>query len=160
MKALKLIGLQIKVNFGISALRWYLKNDLKRFFGSVGLVLLVAVSIGPLFFLYLSMLQSAYDPAGALGQPGAIIASAVVLSSLLVLVFGLTYVMSVFYFSKDLSLLVPLPLLPGEILGAKFTVVLLYDYLTAAPFYLPALWVYGVNSGSGPLYWIAGIMIL
>ncbi len=159
MKALKLIGLQIKVNFGISALRWYLKNDLKRFFGSVGLVLLVAVSIGPLFFLYLSMLQSAYDLAGALGQPGAIIASAVVLSSLLVLVFGLTYVMSVFYFSKDLSLLVPLPLLPGEILGAKFTVVLLYDYLTAAPFYLPALWVYGVNSGSGPLYWIAGIMI-
>ncbi|HOL17123.1 MAG TPA: hypothetical protein PLY40_02410, partial [Bacillota bacterium] len=75
MKALKLIGLQIKVNFGISALRWHLENDLKRFFGSVGLILLVAVSIGPLFFFYLRMLQSAYDLAGALGQPGVIIAS-------------------------------------------------------------------------------------
>ncbi len=159
MKMLKLIGLQLKVNFGISALRWYLKNDIKRFLGALGLVLLVVVSIGPIFYLYLRLLQSAYDIMAVLGQTGVILASAVVLSSLLVLVFGLTYVMSVFYFSRDLSLLVPLPFLPRDILGAKFFVVLLYDYLTIAPFYLPALWVFGVNSGAGPLYWITGMVV-
>lgn len=159
MKMLKLIGLQLNVNFGISALRWYLKNDIKRFLGALGLALLVVVSIAPIFYIYLRMLQSAYDITAVLGQTGVILASAVVLSSLLVLVFGLTYVMSVFYFSRDLSLLVPLPFVPRDILGAKFTVVLLYDYLTISPFYLPALWVYGVNSGAGPLYWISGIVI-
>ena len=81
------------------------------------------------------------------------------LSSLLVLVFGLTYVISVFYFSRDLSLLVPLPLLPRDILGAKYFVVLILDLLTVAPFFLPALWVFGVNRGAGLLYWVSGILI-
>lgn len=156
---LKLIGLQLNVNFGISALRWYLKNDIKRFLGALGLVLLVVVSIGPIFYLYLRILQSAYDITAMLGQPGVILASAVVFPSMLVLVFGLTYVMSVFYFSRDLSLLVPLPFLPRDILGAKFSVVLLYDYLTISPFYLPALWVFGVKSGAGPLYWVTGLVV-
>ena len=115
---LKLLGLQLKVNFGISALRWYLKNDPKRFLGSVGLAVLVIVSLAPIFYLYVQMMQSAYAIAAGLGQAGVVLASAVVLSSLLVLVFGLTYVISVFYFSRDLSLLVPLPLLPRDILGA------------------------------------------
>ena len=159
MKMLKLLRLQLKVNFGVSALRWYLKNDLKRFLGSVGLAVLVIVSLAPIFYLYVRMLQSAYTITAGLGQTEIILASAVVLSSLLVLVFSLTYVMSVFYFSRDLSLLVPLPLLPQDILVAKFSVVLILDFLTVAPFYLPALSVFGVNSGAGPLYWVAGILI-
>jgi ABC-2 type transport system permease protein len=159
MKMLKLLGLQLKVNFGISALRWYLKNDPKRFLGSVGLAVLVIVSLAPIFYLYVQMMQSAYAIAAGLGQAGVVLASAVVLSSLLVLVFGLTYVISVFYFSRDLSLLVPLPLLPRDILGAKYFVVLILDLLTVAPFFLPALWVFGVNRGAGLLYWVSGILI-
>jgi len=159
MKMLILLGLQLKVNFGISALRWYLKNDPKRFLGSVGLAVLVIVSLSPILFVYAQMMQSAYVIAAGLGQPGIILASTVVLSSLMVLVFSLTYVMSVFYFSRDLSLLVPLPLLPRDILGAKFFVVLILDILTIAPFYLPSLLVFGVNSGAGLLYWVAGIFI-
>ena len=111
----------------------------------------VIVSLSPILFVYAQMMQSAYVIAAGLGQPGIILASTVVLSSLMVLVFSLTYVMSVFYFSRDLTLLVPLPLLPRDILGAKFFVVLILDYLTVAPFYLPALSVFGVNSGAGLL---------
>lgn len=52
MRILKLIVLQLKVNFGLSALRWYLKNDLKRFLGGVGLVALVIIGAWPRFFIF------------------------------------------------------------------------------------------------------------
>ena len=159
MKMLKLLGLQLKVNFGLSALRWYLQHDPRRFWGSVGLVLLVIAGIAPILYPYVQMMETAYAISAGLGQPGLIIALAVVLSSLLVLVFSLTYVLSVFYYSRDLSLLLSLPLEPRDILGAKFFVVWILDLLTMAPFYLPALWVFGVNSGAGPLSWLAGIFI-
>jgi ABC-2 type transport system permease protein len=159
MKMLRLIGLQLKVNFGLSALRWYLKHDLKKFLSSLGIIALMIVGVGPLFFLYLRLVQEMYKVAFLFGQTEVVLASSLVLSSLLVLFFGLAFVMSVFYFSRDLSLLVPLPLLPRQILGAKFSVVLIYDYLTVLPFYLPALWVYGANSGAGPLYWLAGAAV-
>lgn len=104
-------------------------------------------------------MQEAYTVTALLGQAEVLLASAVMLASLLVLFLGLTFVMSVFFFSRDLSLLVPLPLRPGTILGAKFAVVLLYEYLTVAPFYLPALWVYGTNTGAAPGFWITGALI-
>lgn len=159
MKMLQLIKLQLKVNFGISALRWYLRNDIKRFFGQIGLFAIVVASIAPIFYLYLRLLESAYRITAMLGQTEVILALAALISSMLVLVFGFTYIFSVFYFSRDLSLLVPLPLKPGQILGAKFTLVLFYNYLTITPFYLPALWVYGVNSGAGLIYWIGGAIV-
>lgn len=159
MKMLKLLGLQLKVNFGLSALRWYLQHDPRRFWGSMGLALLVIAGIAPILYPYVQMMETAYAISAGLGQPGLIIALAVVLSSLLVLVFSLTYVLSVFYYSRDLSLLLSLPLEPRDILGAKFFVVWILDLLTMAPFYLPALWVFGVNSGAGPLSWLAGIFI-
>lgn len=159
MSMLRLIKLQLKVNFSISALRWYLRNDIKRFLGHIGLVSIVVVSVAPIFYLYTWLLGSAYRITAMLGQTEVILALAALFSSLLVLIFGFTYLLSVFYFSRDLSLLVPLPLKPGDILGAKFTLVLFYNYLTITPFYLPALWVYGVNSGAGPLYWIGGAVI-
>ncbi|MGB4565160.1 MAG: hypothetical protein WBJ00_10380, partial [Dethiobacteria bacterium] len=156
MMMLKLIGLQLKVNFNLSALKWYFKHDFKRFAGLLGLVVLVIVGISPIFFLYLMLVEASYDILLPLGQTEVVLASALVLASLLVLLFGLAFVMSVFYFSRDLSLLVPLPLQPRDILGSKFLVVLLYDYLTVTPFFLPALWVYGVNTGAGVLYWVLG----
>lgn len=156
MMMLKLIGLQLKVNFNLSALKWYFKHDFKRFAGPLGLVVMVIVGIAPIFFLYLMLVEASYDILLPLGQTEVVLASALVLASLLVLLFGLAFVMSVFYFSRDLSLLVPLPLQPRDILGSKFLVVLLYDYLTVTPFFLPALWVYGVNTGAGVLYWVLG----
>lgn len=159
MKMLTLIWLQLRVNFGLSALNWYRKKDIKKLLGSLGIIALVFMGIGPIFFLYLRLLQEMYKAALRIGQTQLVLVSALVLSSLLVLVFALSFVMSVFYFSRDLSLLVPLPLFPSHILGAKFVVVLIYDYLTISPFYLPALWVYGNNTGAGPLFWLTGMAV-
>lgn len=161
MNIFKLISIQLRINLGFSALRWYMKHDLKKFLGAVGIVALIIFSLGPVFFIYLRLLQGAYQVTAELGQPEVVLATGLMISAMLVLFFGLTMVMSVFFFSRDLSILVPLPLQPGMIVGSKFAVIIFYEYLTIAPFLIPAIWVYGSGSGSGadPLYWVISLMV-
>jgi ABC-2 type transport system permease protein len=94
-----------------------------------------------------------------MGQPEVVLATGLMISSMLVLFFGLTMVLSVFFFSRDLSILVPLPLQPGAIMGSKFAVIIVYEYLTIAPFLIPANWVFGISSGAGLLYWIIALPV-
>ena len=159
MNIFKLTLIQLRINLGLSALRWYMKNDLKKFLGAIGIIALVIFSLGPVFFLYLKLLQGAYQVTAEMGQPEVVLATGLMISSMLVLFFGLTMVLSVFFFSRDLSLLVPLPLQPGTIMGSKFAVIIFYEYLTIAPFLIPAIWVFGSGSGAGPVYWLMGFLI-
>ncbi len=159
MNMLRLAKLQLKVGFGLSALKWYFRNSPLKFWGGVGIVLVVILGIMPIFILYLRLVQAVFDAALMLGQPQVVLTMAMVLSAFLVFIFGIAYVMSAFYFARDLPVLVPLPLLPRHILGAKFAQVLANDYLTITPFFLPALIVYGLRSGEGLLYWLVGVFI-
>jgi len=159
MNIYKLTLIQLRINLGLSALRWYMKHDFKKFLGAVGIVALVLFSLGPMFFLYLRLLQGAYQVTAELGQSEIVLATGLMISSMLVLFFGLTMVLSVFFFSRDLSILVPLPLQPGTIMGSKFAVIIVYEYLTILPFLIPAIWVFGIGSGAGPLYWIIALLV-
>lgn len=159
MNIIKLTLIQLRINLGLSALRWYMRNDLKKFLGALGIAALVIFSLGPAFFLYLRLLQGAYQVTADLGQPEVVLATGLMVSSMLVLFFGLTMVLSVFFFSRDLSLLVPLPLQPGVIMGSKFAVIIVYEYLTIAPFLIPAIWVFGNGSNAGLLYWVIASLV-
>jgi ABC-2 type transport system permease protein len=159
MNIFKLTLIQLKINFGLSALRWYMNHDLKKFLGVIGIVALVLFSLSPIFFVYLKLLHGAYQVTAEIGQPEVVLATGLMASAMLVLFFGLTAVLSVFFFSRDLSILVPLPLQPGTIMGSKFAVIIVYEYLTIAPFLLPAIWVFGLGSNAGPLYWIIALPV-
>jgi hypothetical protein len=50
MNILKLTLIQLRINFGLSALRWYMKHDLKKFLGAIGIAALIIFSLGPVFF--------------------------------------------------------------------------------------------------------------
>lgn len=79
---------------------------------------------------------------------------------LVCLAFGVLYVISVFYFSKDLRILLPLPIRPGEIVLAKFIGVMLGEYATMLPVVAPALIVYGWLADVGPLYIPFALLII
>ncbi len=155
----QLIKLQLKVSLGLSALSWYRRHKDKRFFYGIGLVLLVVGSLSPMAWLYFRLIRTAYFTALMLGQPEAVLTMSLLSSSFFVLFFGSIYVLSAFYFSRDLSFLIPLPLQPRVILAAKFAVVLVNNYIIVAPLFLPALAVFGLNQGMGPLYWLAGLAV-
>ncbi len=100
-----------------------------------------------------------YDLLSGVNQQGIILSLGFSLVSLVVFIFGILYVLSIFYFSKDVEFFLPLPLKPNHILIAKFITVLMYEYLTEIFILLPILSVYGVKSSSGILYWIFSIII-
>ncbi len=159
MNIYKLTLIQLKISLGLSAMRWNMKHDLKKFFGAAGIIALVLFSLGPIFFLYFRMLQGTYQVTSELGQPEFVLAAGLIISTFLVFFFGLTMVLSVFFFSRDLSILVPLPLEPGTIMGSKFAVIIAYKYLTIAPFLIPAILVFGSGSGAGFLYWVIAVPV-
>lgn len=96
----------------------------------------------------------------AIGQEGMIVELICYAGALATLVFGLALVMSVFYMSRDIYNLLPLPLSPWQIVGAKFTVTLAYEYLTEVVLLGPAFLGYGVASGAGILYWLFAVAAL
>jgi ABC-2 type transport system permease protein len=94
-----------------------------------------------------------------IGQEGVVLSWGIALNSAVVFVFGVFYIISSFYFSSDIENLLPLPLKPRQIMGAKFLVVTIYEYLTTAFIFMPLLITYGVKTGSGLLYYLYGLII-
>lgn len=67
--------------------------------------------------------------------------------------------MNTFYFSEDIENLLPLPVKSSHILGAKFIVVTIFEYMTEAVILLPLLIVYGLKSDPNFLYYLYGLLI-
>jgi ABC-2 type transport system permease protein len=76
------------------------------------------------------------------GQPGLVFALSFLVAQVMALNFGVITVISVFYFSDDLSILVPLPVSAGAVVVARFLMVLSGGYLTALVVMLPAVIAY------------------
>ncbi|MDD2621202.1 MAG: hypothetical protein PHC92_11115, partial [Syntrophomonadaceae bacterium] len=144
--------------FGISV--YQIKNEKNRikYLKKIGLGLLILIGITPTIWLYVKMLIQGYDLLAPLGQEGAILTLGMVLVSSIVFVFGIFYVINFLYLAADAENLLALPLSGWQVLGARFSVVLFYEYLSALPFLLPPLLVYGVKSGASVIYWIYAVI--
>lgn len=158
-RGFRLFRTALRVNFGLSILKprqilarrrdlWMLPLSGLALAGGVSLV-----------FYYVKGAGWIFHRLQPIGQAPAMLTFAVLMGQFLVMVFGFYYVLSAFYFSRDLELLIPLPVTPAEVLGSKFSVILVNEYLTAAPLVLPVLVVYGVLSREGPPYWIRALAV-
>ena len=78
---------------------------------------------------------------------------------LVVLIMGLFLVISTFYFSSDLSILVPLPLRPSYIFTSKLATVLINELLTAAFFFVPTVIAYTRFAGGNLVYWLTLLIV-
>jgi len=142
-------------------------NLLSLKFGAVGkkqikgilLTILIIVAFLPMVAGIGTLAYGGYGMLAEIQQEGLILNLGLSVVSMAVFFFGIFYVMSVFYFSKDIESLLPLPLRPSEILAAKFTVVLCYEYLTELVFLAPVLIGFGIAAGAGIVYYLYGILI-
>lgn len=132
----------------------------KKNIAMIALYLLVAVCMIPVVKMLYDVGTGGYELLRPMRQEGLLIELACYAGALLTFVFGITMVLSVFYLSGDITNLLPLPLKPWEIVGAKFTVALLYDYLTEIVLLGPIFVGYGIASGSGILYWLFVLMAI
>ncbi|HEY8892937.1 MAG TPA: hypothetical protein VIM70_22165 [Clostridium sp.] len=131
------------------------KNGIKEIF--LGLILILALT--PMAIGFGKFIFMAYDGLHAIGQEGVILGFGLSVVSVVIFFFGIFYAMGIFYFSMDVENLLPLPLKPWHIMGAKFTVVLIYEYLTEIIFFAPTLIAFGIKSDGGALYYAYGVVI-
>ncbi|WP_040213476.1 putative ABC transporter permease subunit [Clostridium polynesiense] len=127
---------------------------------SRAMALLVVLILGfGLGLPIINLMNSFYTMLEPIGQQGLLVGMVVTLNLSILFIFGIIYVMSTFYFSKDVEFLLPLPLKPEEITLGKFSTVLLYEYLTQMLTFLFPLAFFGIRSSSGVIYWIMMIIL-
>ncbi len=153
-----LIRAGLKANFGLAILSHRLFKEKKDrwFILLLGFAILGAI---PLLYGLVSLVQEAYDALKPIGQQRALLNLGILSGQLVILIFGIFYVVSAFYFSRDLEMLIPLPLRPFEVMASKFAVILVNEYLTISFFVLPILITYGVKDRSGAGYWASAVLV-
>lgn len=125
--------------------------------GSIIILIIAGLYMGGISVAYVI---SGFDALKPFGLEPLILGIIVSLIAFLVFFFGLFYVMSVFYFSRDVEKLLPLPVTPGELIMAKFLVTLAYEYLITLVLLAPAMVTYGVMNQSGVLFYLYMVVAL
>ncbi|MGS2745647.1 putative ABC transporter permease subunit [Bacillus zanthoxyli] len=112
------------------------------------------------FLIFGSMTHGMYEGMKQLGQdPGMIIAMGLAIASIWVFLMSITNILTVFYYSNDIEMLLPLPLKPAQIIWAKFLTVLITQYVMSSFILLPIFITYGLKSGAFITYYIYMIFI-
>jgi len=158
-KLLRLIRVGLRVNFGLSLLRPKHLLENKRDLWLIPMIGLGVAGLAPVLFFYLKGIRFMYGLLAPLGQQGALLTFGLLSGQFLILVFGFYYVLSAFYFSRDLDLLVSLPVAPAQVLLSKLAVVVVNEYLTASPIVIPMLVAYGVQAKASSTYWITAVLV-
>jgi len=159
-RLLALLRTGLRQNFALALLKHKVLKERK----DIWLVLLAAIgllSLLPVLWGYVTLLRHIFSILKPMNQETALLTLAILAGQFLILVFGLFYVLSAFYFARDLEFLVSLPARPFEVIGAKFGVILVNEYLTVLFVVAPVFVVYGILAGKPIGYWpLAAIVFL
>ncbi|MDD4835304.1 MAG: transporter [Lutispora sp.] len=136
-----------------------LKTNFKLTKKSIDLGLIIVLSLLPMTGLIWTAAWEGYDIMAGVGQQGLILWTAISLVSLLTFLLGIFFIMGVFFYSNDIELLIPLPLKPWQILGAKFITVLVYEYMSQLVLFAPVLLAYGIKDNASFVYYVYGLLV-
>ena len=148
----------LRSNFGLATLKHRLLKE-KKDRWLVPLIGLAAVSVIPMFYGIVLLIENVYGVLKPMGQERALLSFGILAGQLLILLFGIYYVIAAFYFARDLEFLIPLPLRPGEVMASKFAVIVINEYLTVAAVVLPVVITVGVLARGGAGYWVNAALV-
>lgn len=94
------------------------------------------------------------------GQPEIFLNVYFLILAVLILFQTILVCTNVFYFSKDLEFILPLPLRPIEILISKYATVISKLYISEMIFALIPILIYGIRTDSSILYYIYALLVL
>ncbi|MCL2604385.1 MAG: hypothetical protein FWD90_07895 [Defluviitaleaceae bacterium] len=95
------------------------------------LIGLVVLSLAPMAWLFYYMLNSMYAFFAEFGYLDLIVGVTLNLGALIIFILSLLTAPAIFYFSKDVEYILPLPVKPVQIIGAKFAVAMVFEYILA-----------------------------
>lgn len=149
----------LKDHYGLSAAKYYYFKKRQRTWEPLVIVagLAPAVVMGMVFVW--NFTEKLFMAGLTFGQPHLALLNGALMVSLAGLFFGFFSVITAFFFSSDLDMLVPLPLYSWEVLGAKLAVVLTGQYGINLLILTP-LWArYGLLAGAGAGYILSAIVV-
>ncbi|MFZ5990120.1 MAG: putative ABC transporter permease subunit [Bacillota bacterium] len=156
---LTLTKISLNTNFGISALKYRFTREKKRLWEPIAVMVGGAFGIGCLLVFFTVFAVGSFFIFQKNQQPETtVLAVSFLGAQFFLMFFGVFHILSAFYFSKDMDLLVPLPLKPYQVLGSKFITIMVNEYLIALPMVIPAVTVYGIKMGEGMFYWIKSLI--
>jgi ABC-2 type transport system permease protein len=148
----------LRSNFGLAVLKHRLLVE-KKDRWLVPLIGLAALGVVPMFYGIVLLIENIYLVLKPMGQERALLSTGLLAGQILILLFGIYYVIASFYFSRDLEFLIPLPLRPAEVMASKFAVIVVNEYLTVAAIVLPVIVTVGVMARAGIGYWVNATLV-
>ena len=148
----------LRSNFGLAILKHRLLVE-KKDRWLVPLIGLAALGVVPMFYGIVLLIENVYLVLKPMGQERVLLSFGILAGQILILLFGIYYVIAAFYFARDLEFLIPLPLRPGEVMASKFAVIVINEYLTVAAIVLPVVITVGVLARAGIGYWVNATLV-
>jgi len=159
-KFLSLLKLQINSRFGLSMARYNCRNNRKELWKSIGMALLIMVALGQFVIIYTYMMSRFHVAARFMNTPQMIITMGAAGGGLVILFFGIFYILGALFLARDTEFLASLPIKQSSVFLSKFILVLLGEYPIALFFMLPPVIIYGVGAQKGVLYYIAALVCI
>ncbi|MFW6035481.1 MAG: putative ABC transporter permease subunit [Halothermotrichaceae bacterium] len=148
-----LILIQVKDLLGRSKSGLNVKND--KLAKLLQLFIVAALATPAINFSFLT-----FKTFEKMGQPELVITSMYVNSVILMFVLGIPFIVSTFFFSKDINFLSSLPVREDVIVFSKLSSVYLYLLGLTILLVAPAVVIYGINSGFTSVFIIMSVFAL
>lgn len=159
-KFFSLLKLQIKAQYGFSSLAYYMKNDKKAVWKTIGIGLAVLLGVGEIIWLYSYLMYQLYMGGSTLNTPQIVITMAAVVTGLMVFFFGIFHILSALFLAKDTEFLASLPISQGKVFLSKFLMVLLAEYPITLLLMLPPVIIYGFGQNAGIMYYLLAVLCI
>lgn len=125
--------------------------------GNFGKFLLIFVA-AMLFIPSIQLSQSLYTPVAMLGYPQLIITFMYIAAVMAMLFTAFPFIMSIFFYSKDITFLSSLPITESTIVFSKLTAIYIYLLAISGFIFGPALAIYIINSNVSILLFILALL--
>ncbi len=149
---LTLMRTMLIANFDLNALR-----SPRRRWRMLATLGVITLGVAPLAVAYTVGIGGAYAAMEQQGLPlqDLLLAGIYALAQITVLFTSVTVAHATLLRARDLSILLPLPYRPTQIVAAKLAVVWLIELAIGGAFFLPPLLQHLAHTGAGPLRWLA-----
>lgn len=131
-------------------------NNSKKVIKTIGYIIIFAYIVGVFGVLSYQMI----DMLNSVNQAALFLGMLLLSIAILVLIQSAFSAMNLFYFSKDIENVLPLPVKSYQILIAKFNVLMITEYVVICIFALVPLIIYGILTGAGKLFYLYGLITL
>ncbi len=147
----------VRSQFGISVFKWRYIQRRERLWEP--LLILFALGFAVLTLVLGIYRVSSLVAGASLGHPELVLGMGAAAVQIMTFFFGLFMVISAFYFSGEIQMLVPLPIRQGALISAKFASVLAGQYLTVAVFFVPVVAGYAQHAPFGPAKALVSLIV-